>query len=75
MKKFLVLTKDIINVKYIQNIIIKDNKYIINLYSNNNFTGFMIYGSGFISDNNDRPVIIKKNDDDYKKITEFIESI
>jgi hypothetical protein len=74
MKKFLVLTKNIINVKYIQNIIIKDNKYIINLYSNK-FNGVMIYGSGFISDNNDRSVIIEKNDDDYKKITEFIESI
>lgn len=74
MKKFLVLTKNIINVKYIQNIIIKDNKYIINLYSNK-FTGFIIYGSGYISDNSDGTVIIEKNDDDYKKITEFIESI
>lgn len=59
MKKFLVLTKNIINVKYIQNIIIKDNKYIINLLSNNSY----------------RPIIIENNDDDYKKITEFIESI
>ena len=67
MKKFLVLTKNIINVKYIQNIIIKDNKYIINLLSNNKFSGFIIYGYG--------PIIIEKNDDDYKKITEFIESI
>ena len=75
MKKFLVLTKDIINVKYIQNIIIKDNKYIINLYSNNNFTGFMIYGSGFIQNNSYRQIIIENNDDDYKKITEFIENI
>jgi hypothetical protein len=75
MKKFLVLTKDIINVKYIHNIVIKDNKYIINLLSNNNFTGFIIYGSGYISNNNDEPIIIEKNDDDYKKITEFIESI
>lgn len=74
MKKFLVLTKDIINVKYIQNIIIKDNKYIINLYSNK-FNGVMIYGSGFISNNNDGQIIIKKNDNDYKKIIEFIKSI
>lgn len=35
----------------------------------------MIYGSGFIQNNSYRPVIIEKNDDDYKKITEFIESI
>lgn len=75
MKKFLVLAKDIINVQYIQNIIIKDNKYIINLLSNNKFCGFIIYGSGFISDNGYGPIIIEKNDDDYKKITEFIESI
>ena len=75
MKKFLVLTKVIINVKYIQNIVIKDNKYIINLLSNNKFSGFMIYGSGHISDDSYRPIIIEKNDDDYKKITEFIESI
>ena len=75
MKKFLVLTKDIINVKYIQNIVIKDNKYIINLLSNNKFSGFILYGSGYISDNGYGPIIIEKNDDDYKKITEFIESI
>jgi len=75
MKKFLVLTKDIINVKYIQNIIIRENKYIINLHSSNNYSGFIIYGSGYISNNNYEPIIIKKNDDDYKKITEFIESI
>ena len=75
MKKFLVLAKDIINVKYIQNIIIKDNKYIIYLYSNNNFTGFMIYGSGFIQNNSYRPIIIENNDDDYKKITEFIKNV
>ena len=44
MKKFLVLAKDIINVNYIQNIIIKDNKYIINLLSNNKFSGFILCG-------------------------------
>ena len=75
MKKFLVLTKNIINVKYIHNIVIKDNKYIINLLSNNKFSGFILYGSGYISDNSYGPIIIEKNDDDYTKITEFIESI
>lgn len=75
MKKFLVLTKDIINVKYIHNIVIKDNKYIINLLSDNKFSGFILYGSGYISDNSYGPIIIEKNDDDYTKITEFIESI
>ena len=75
MKKFLVLAKDIINVNYIQNIIIKDNKYIINLLSNNKFSGFILCGSGHISDDSYKPIIIEKNDDDYKKITEFIESI
>ena len=75
MKKFLVLTKNIINVKYIHNIVIKDNKYIINLLSNNKFSGFILYGSGYISDDSYGPIIIEKNDDDYTKITEFIESI
>lgn len=85
MTKFLVLSKRIINTKYIYDIKIDKNKFIISLFTQTKFLGFMFVGSGFISDNNNEHEIIiidkyntKDNKNfnlDYRKVSLFIESL
>lgn len=81
MNRFLVLSKRIINIRYIQDILVEKNMYTITLASGQNFSGFMIYGSGFISNDNLGKLHIKQKEEnespdlDYDKVSDFIKSI
>lgn len=86
MTKFLVLSKRIINTKYIYDIKIDKNKFIISLFTQSKFMGFIFYGSGFISnsDNFEHEIIIidkyntkdnKNYNLDYEKVSSFITSL
>jgi len=81
MNRFLVLSKRIINTKYIQDIIVEENLYIINLSSRPNLTGFLVYGCGFISNDSSDKIYIKQygvneiENLDYNKVSKYIQFI
>ena len=76
MSKFIKLTNLIININYIQSIVIKPNKYYINVVSNN-FDGskwsIAGFGMGTISSyNSEIEVCETKHSSDYKIVSEWI---
>ena len=78
MSKFIKLTNLIININYIQSIVIKPNKYCINLASykfdgsNWSVTGF---GMGTISSyNSEIEVCETKHYSDYKIVSDWIDN-
>lgn len=85
MNRFLVLSKRIINTRYIKDILVEKNEYVITLACEKRFSGFMLFGSGFISDESFDEIYIrqdKKNTNtdfdtvsDFDKVSEFIKSI
>jgi hypothetical protein len=77
MTKFIKLTNLIINIKYIQSIVIKPNKYCINMMSNQ-FDGANwnnpIFGWGTISSYNYVIEVCKtENSSDYKIVSYLID--
>ena len=72
MKNFINLTFTVINKLHIVEIIKKPDKYII--YMNyNRFSGFIFYGSGFVSSDYSKIEICNiENNADYNTITNFI---
>ena len=81
MKNFIVLTNRILNTKYIQDILIEKNKYIITLASNQILSGCVLFGSGYISNDSMNTICIERNEKyeymnvDYNRITKYIEHI
>ena len=81
MSKFLVLSKRIINIRYIRDIVDEKNMYVITLASSQNITGYMLYGCGFVGNNNFDKLYVENNEknelenSDYDKISKFIKSI
>ena len=78
MSKFIKLTNFIININYIQSIVIKPNKYYINIVSNT-FDGskwsIAGFGMGTISSyNSEIEVCETKHSSDYKKISDWIDN-
>jgi hypothetical protein len=77
MSKFVKLTKMLINEKYIQSIIIKPNKYFINLNSSKFYGStwtIAAFGNGTISSyNSEIEVCETQNSDDYKILSEWID--
>jgi len=78
MSKFIKLTNCIVNVNYIQSIVIKPNKYYINLASNKfdgsnwNVVGF---GMGTISSYHyEIEVCETKHSSDYKRVSRWIDN-
>uniref|UniRef100_A0A6C0H0T6 Uncharacterized protein n=1 Tax=viral metagenome TaxID=1070528 RepID=A0A6C0H0T6_9ZZZZ len=76
MSKFIKLTNLIININYIRSIVIKPNKYYINVASNNfdgsnwNISGF---GMGTISSYNYEIELCEtKHSSDYKIVSDWI---
>jgi len=73
MSKFIKLTNLIININYIQTIVIKPNKYYINVMSNK-FDGSNWIAIGNVSsDNSEIEVCETKHSSDYKKISDWID--
>lgn len=81
MNKFLVLSKRIINAKYIKDILVEKNEYVITLATEKRFAGFMFVGSGFISNEPFEEIYINRYEkqeiinSDFDKVSEFIKSI
>jgi hypothetical protein len=75
--KFLKLTNIILNVRNINKISIKPNKYYINYNNNINGGGFMFCFTGSMNINSGEELEICKteNPNDYITITKLIESI
>jgi hypothetical protein len=78
MSKFIKLTNFIVNVNYIQSIVIKPNKYYINVASNQ-FDGSSWsvagFGMGTISSNNyEIEVCETKHSSDYKTVSRWIDN-
>ena len=78
MSKFIKLKNLIININYIQTIVIKPNKYCINVMSNK-FDGSNwsspIFGIGDVSSSNFEIEVCKtKHACDYKKISDWIDN-
>jgi hypothetical protein len=77
MSKFIKLTKMLINEKYIQSIIIKPNKYVINLNSNKIYGStwsIAAFGNGTIcSYNYEIEVCETQHSHDYKILSEWID--
>lgn len=75
MKSFIKLTSHVINKLHIVEIIKNQNKYSIYM-SNNNISGFLIFGGGYVSsDYNKIEICEKHNKQDYDTITNFINNI
>lgn len=77
MSKFIKLTNCIVNVNYIQSIVIKPNKYYINIASNK-FDGSSWsvagFGIGTISSNNSVIEVCEtKHSSDYKTVSHWID--
>jgi RecB family endonuclease NucS len=78
MSKFIKLTNLIININYIQTIVIKPNKYYINVMTNkfdgSNWSSPVI-GIGTISSyNSEIEVCETQNSSDYKIVSEWIDN-
>ena len=75
MSQFIRLTSIIINKKLITSVFIKSNKYHIYTVENN-INGYMLVGSGGASSSPEKIVICEKMDrEDYKTISNWIDSI
>ena len=75
MSRFLRLTDCIINIHYINRILILPNTYKI-LLMNHGTDGFLIGGSGVCKGSMDSIVICsEKNSSDYKKVSDWIHSL
>ena len=75
MSQFIKLTSMIINKNLITSVFIKPNKYHIYTVENN-INGYMLFGSGGASSSPEKIVICEKKDhEDYKIISKWIESI
>lgn len=81
MNRFLVLYGRIINTGHIRDILIEKNQYVITLSSRQPFSGFMIYGTGYISSDILDKLYIKKKEENgspnlnYDKVSDFIKSV
>ena len=78
MSKFIKLKNLIININYIQTIVIKPNKYYINVMTNT-FDGSNwsspVFGVGTISSyNSEIEVCETEHSSDYKKISDWIDN-
>ena len=78
MSKFIKLTNLIINIKYIQTIVIHPNKYCINVMSNkfdgSNLSSLGIGIRNVSSYNFEIEVCETKHSSDYKKISDWIDN-
>lgn len=75
MSQFIKLTSMIINKNLITSVFMKPNKYHIYTVENN-INGFMILGSGGANSSPEKIVICEKKDpEDYKTISKWIDSI
>lgn len=77
MSKFIKLTNLIININYIQSIVVKPNKYYIHVVSNKfdgtNWTS-PVFGIGTVSSHNyEIEVCENEHSNDYKKISDWID--
>lgn len=72
MLSFIKFTSLILNVNYIQSIVIKPNKYYINLVANN-YQGSKLFGTGNVSSYNSKIEVCEtKNSVDYKILSDWI---
>ena len=78
MSKFIKLKNLIININYIQTIVIKPNKYYINVVSNkfdgSNWSSPVIGIGNVSSYNSEIEVCETENSSDYKKISDWIDN-
>ena len=78
MSKFIKLTNLVININYIHSIVIKPNKYYINIMSNKiDGSNFSVAGSGFgniSSHNYEIEVCETKHSSNYKIVSDFIDN-
>lgn len=79
MSRFIKLSKQIINTRYIENIIIstEPNKYYIQIQDFNSF-GFIIHGTGWLNGGSRCKEIIiceKSNPLDYKIVDEWVKKL
>ena len=78
MSKFIKLTNLIVNVNYIQTIVIKPNKYYINVVSNKFYGSTLstpVFGFGNVSSYNyEIEVCETEHSSDYKKISDWIDN-
>ena len=78
MSKFIKLTNFIINVNYIQSIVIKPNKYYINVASNkidgSNWSS-PVFGMGTVSSHNSEIEVCEtEHSNDYKIVSDWIDN-
>jgi hypothetical protein len=74
MSKFIKFTSLIININYIQSIVIKPNKYYIYVVSNK-FEGSNMFGTSNVSSYNSRIEVCEtKNSIDYKILYDWIDN-
>jgi hypothetical protein len=76
MSQFIKLTKRIININHIERIYIDTSKYYI-YFTTPSFSGFFIGVLGFVSSNDNENIVVcqKKDPEDYKTITNWINQI
>jgi len=75
MYKFIKLSTTIINTKYINQILIRPNKYYIQLM-NSKVDGFFIFGCGGLTlDPEEFEICASKTPDDYKVVSDWINTI
>lgn len=70
---FLRLSQVVLNTRYISSIEFNKNLYQINMHSN--YTGFIFFGFSFFNEEKTIINVYKdKNEEDYNKITKWIEN-
>ena len=75
MSKFIKLSTTIINTKYINQILIRPNKYYIKLL-NSKVDGFFMFGcGGLILDPKEFEICADKTPSDYKVVSDWIKTI
>lgn len=75
MSKFIKLSTSIINTKYINQILIRPNKYYIQLM-NSKVDGFFMFGCGGLTlDPEEFVICADKTPDDYKIISEWVKTL
>ncbi len=73
--KFIKLSRFIINTSKISTVQVLDNRYIINI-SSSNTGGFMLAGSGMFNSNDTVIHVCQKKDpEDFKVFTKWVEQI
>ena len=72
MSSFMKLSTIVLNTSQIRKIYMYENKYIIELLSNK-MSGYMFYGSGFVSEEKDIVEVCKKNNEsDHRIVSDWI---